>query len=540
MFKRLKKIKLTRPDIHRWDRRVQSVFQITWRVSLLILIVGLFSFLYKSTQDESYSIKAFHVPESFEDAGYNGLVVAQKLMDELEEVNVFINSSKAQQTDIHTDLQPDLNVQVMGIGLTLNSFTYHLRKILGKENRAISGELTDIDHQLKLTVRVSSEKPVTISKSYEDGEREAALVKLFHEGAKDIMGKMDPYRMAVYHYKKEEFETSMEYIMRVINERPEERHWAYLAWSSWLNLQGRTEESIEKLKQALAIEEDFSVALTNLGWRYFTQKDYVNALQTFKRINESNPSESSAWNGRALCHGILGETDDAEECYAMAVKKSPQSIAWYGNWAWFRYNTMKDTMGAVQIFEKARQNLPESPELYMSIGGTYTYRNDLDSAAIFAQKAYDMDPYNAMTLQAMTNIFYDQADYEKSEEFGLKYIKTLKSDRYRGFGERDYQLQRGYNRLAMCKYQFEQYDSALHYVNIAIDLIPTMDYPYSTLAETYAYMGNHEKFYEAIEKGMEHGFNFSGYLEEEPYNRYANDPRFLQMIKEDQEMAIKD
>ncbi|MEL6721131.1 MAG: hypothetical protein AAFP82_20690, partial [Bacteroidota bacterium] len=239
MFKRLKKIKLRKPDIHRWDRRVQSIFQITWRLSLLILVIGLFWFLYKSTQDESYSIQAFHVPESFEDAGYNGLVVAQKLMDELDAVNDFINSKKEQQTDIHTDLQPDLNVQVMGIGLTLNSFTYHLRKILGKENRAIGGELTDMDNKLTLTMRVSRYKAVKIESAYAIGERETILKKLFHEGAKDIMGKMDPYRMAVYHYRKQEYENSMQHIMRVIQERPEERHWGYLAWSNWLNDQNR-------------------------------------------------------------------------------------------------------------------------------------------------------------------------------------------------------------------------------------------------------------------------------------------------------------
>jgi len=540
MFKQLRKVKLKRPDIHRWDRRVQSVFQITWRVSLLVLILGLIYFLYKSTKDESYSIQAFHVPEKFEDSGYNGLVVAQKIMDELEEVNTFINSQKERETDIHTDLQPDLNVQVMGIGLTLNSFTYHLRKILGKKNRAISGELTDVDNKLKLTVRVSSNKPVTAEAIYVDGERETALIELFHEGAKDIMGKMDPYRMAVYHYKKEDYETSMQYIMRVLNERPKEKHWAYLAWSSWLNRQGRLDESIEKLNQALDIEEDFLLALTNLGWRYFTKKDYDNALKIFERINKTDSSIGSAWNGRALCHRILGETEKANQFYAMAVEQDPQSIWWYGNWADFRHRIMKDTTGAIQIFEKARKNHPESAELYLSIAGTYTYQNNMDSALIFVQRAYDIDPTNFMTLQQLMFAYYEQGEYLKSEKFSKKYIQTLEDKKYRELEERHYHLQRGYNHLAMNKYRLMDYDSALHYVNIAIDIIPIMGYPYSTLAETYAYMGEKEKFYDAVEKGIKRGFDFSEYAEEEPYNRYASEVRFQQLIKQDQEMAMKD
>lgn len=534
-----RKIQLRRPDLHRWDRRVQSVFQITWRISLLVLIIGLFSFLYKSTQDESYSIQAFHVPENFENAGYNGLVISQKMMDELENVNKFINSKKEQGTDIHTDLQPDLNVQVMGIGLTLNSFTYHLRKILGKENRIISGELTDIDGKLKLTVRVSSNEAVTAEETYTSGEREAALMKLLHEGAKDIMGKMDPYRMAVYYNKKEEYEPSMKYIMKVIKERPEERHWGYLAWSSWLQRQGRTDESIEKLHQALDIKEDFLMALTNLGWRYMGKKDYDNSINTFSRINHLDPSIGSAWYGRALCHQIIGETEEAEKYYAMSVEKDRKSIWWYGNWADFRYRIMKDTIGAVKIFEKARKHLSESAELYLSIAGAYTYQNNKDSALIFVQKAYDIDPSNFLTLQQFMFSYYEKEDFIKAEQFSKKCIQSLESSRYRDYEGRAYQLQRAYNHLAMSKYKMIQYDSALHYVNLAINIIPSSGYTYSTLAETYAYMGERERFYEAIEQGIKNHFDFSEYVDEEPYNRYSSEVRFQQLIKKDQEKIMR-
>jgi len=87
----------------------------------------------------------------------------------------------------------------------------------------------------------------------------------------------------------------------------------------------------------------------------------------------------------------------------------------------------------------------------------------------------------------------------------------------------------------MCEYRLEQYDSALVHVNLAIEVDPLNAIPYTTLAETYAYMGDHEKFYEALEMAVDRGYDFEVIKTEEPYDRYQHEERFLRLIRKNKE-----
>jgi len=96
-------------------------------------------------------------------------------------------------------------------------------------------------------------------------------------------------------------------------------------------------------------------------------------------------------------------------------------------------------------------------------------------------------------------------------------------------------LLQAYNILAMSEYGIEEYDSAFVHVQMAIDIDTTNAVPYTTLAETHAFVGNHEAFYEAVAKAVKYGFDFAPYLLEEPYVRYKDDKRFLRLVKTKEE-----
>lgn len=87
--------------------------------------------------------------------------------------------------------------------------------------------------------------------------------------------------------------------------------------------------------------------------------------------------------------------------------------------------------------------------------------------------------------------------------------------------------------MAMIKYSIQEYDSALYYVDFAIGVDPQVAYPYTTLAETYAFMEQHESFYQSVEKALERGFNLSPFLQEAPYNRYEKDARFQALLRKE-------
>ncbi len=55
--------------------------------------------------------------------------------------------------------------------------------------------------------------------------------------------------------------------------------------------------------------------------------------------------------------------------------------------------------------------------------------------------------------------------------------------------------------------------------------------PYTTLAETYGFMGKTELFYQALEKAIELGFNLEQLLKTEPYTHFLHQKRFQAIIQ---------
>lgn len=514
------------------------VFQIGWRILVFFLVVALALFLYRGMHNENFAVEAFHVPKEFSDAGLNGVVFANKLLDEVQAVENFIASVKERPTEVQSGIQPDLNFQVMGIGLTVNSITYFLKEIFGKERRSIGGELTDIDQELELTLRITGHPSEHFSVAYEDGEREEAVQHLMHEAAKVVIGLLDPYRLSVYHYKKDDMETALELIIDIIAKKPEETSWAYLAWGNILNKLDRPVEACQKFKKAIEHQPNFQLAYANWAWTELRNKNYEAAIPLFEKANKGKWKDGSYYNGIAMCYRNMKEYKKAETYFAKASASDPEHTLWWnGNWAGMKYFQMQDTVGAARLMKKTGDDMVEGPNKYLAYSAYYFYKNDQDSAHKMAEVALDIAPRNLIALNQVTNFYFNSEDDERCIEASRKRIEIFKSDRnVENWGN---QLLGAYNVLAMCEYRLEQYDSALVHVNLAIEVDPSNAVPYTTLAETYAYMGDHEQFYEALEKAVDRGFEFESIKEEEPYSFYQEEERFLKIIRKNKKEEEK-
>lgn len=510
------------------------LFHVAWRLGLFILVCGLLLFLYRGFRNQNYAIESFHVPKAFSEAGINGVVFANKLLDEVQAVDDFIASVKERPTDVQSGIQPDLNFQVMGIGLTINSITYFLQEILGKERRSIGGELIDIDQKLELTLRISGNKSKHFEIPYEKGKREEALNHLYHEAAKEVIGLVDPYRLSVYYYKKNEIEPALEIILNILAHKPEETAWAYLAWGNILNSQKKPEEACEKFSKAIEYKEDFQLAYANWAWTLLRSKNYEEAIPLFEKANAGYPKSGSYYNGLAMCYRFLEDYEKAITYYKKAGKADPEHIIWWhGNLAGVLYGDMQDTIGAMNVMKEAGDRLAEGPDKYLAYSAYYFYKKDLDSSQIMTAKALEVAPRHLIALKQVSNYYYRNKELKESIALNKRLIDVLKTELE--VENRESQLLQAYNVLAMSEYGIEEYDSAYAHVQMAIDIDTTNAVPYTTLAETHAFVGNHEAFYEAVAKATKYGFDFNPYLSEEPYVRYKEDPKFLRLIKPKEE-----
>lgn len=517
-----------------WEKIKNSgdvLFQAGWRFFVLLLFLGVALFLIKGLRNDAYAIKTFQVPDAFSKAGYSDGVIAKKLVDELNAIETFVSSAKAGPLDnVQSEIgKPDLNIEVMGVGLTLNTITYYLRDLLGRKNRSIGGELTDVDQKLSLTLRMTDHPPQTFSRNYQENERSQALSYVLHEAAKKILQNLDPYRIAVYYYRKKESSKCLEAIGEILETRPEEAKWAYLAWGNLLNQEDKPREAMEKFRQAIQLDSQFELAWTNLAWAEFELKNHEKAIAAFQKLTTLNPQKGSYWNSLAFCHRRSGQYEKADQAYAKAVKTEPDVIWWPRNWADFKLQ-QKDTAAFEALFSKIKNNPNLRGLDYYRVMASYAmYTGRPDSAAHYIQNALALDPDNMGILQQLTNLHYRHTkNFEQVKVYARRLIDLAEEQseiRPRHF------RQNYYNYMARADYSLEEFDSALIHVQKAIDLDTLSSAPYTTLAETYAFMGEYEAFYQSIEIALDKGFkNLDQHLHEEPYRRFAKEERFLKLL----------
>lgn len=511
-----------RTGIEDW---VSSIFTVLSRLFIAFLVMAVFVMVYKGLSNDAYLIQAFQVPGDFEDKGYNGVVLSRKVQDRVINLKKNIASSKEDKFDFEAELEPDLEVGVMGFGLSLNTVTYHLKSLLGRKNKVITGELTDLNNKMELTIRMSGYPTEHHTKTYEKNANDA-LDYLLEEAAKTILKNTDPYRLAVYHYHKKETEKALQIITGLL-EKGKETEWAYLAWGNLLNRQGRTEEAIEKWKKALQVAPDFDNPVSGLAWANFTKKDYAEAIMYFEKILEKDPKGYNGWIGLAQCYRQMENKEKAIEAYDQCINVMPDKIWGYVGKAEYLFWTLKDTAGATFLYQKAAEVTPDGIEKYIALAAAYQSMNEEDKMMEYVDRVLEIDANNSMGNMSKINALSNQKKYEEALTY-LPKIRLIPED---ARGDLLYHKQSSLNSLAMVCYYIKDYEQMLSLAKEAIAVNVNNSLPYTSLAEANSMLGKDEGFYEAIEKAFARGFPPKVLLGDEPYQRFLNKKRFKDLVE---------
>lgn len=511
-----------RTNLEGW---VSSIFTILSRLFIAFLVVAVFIMIFKGLNNDAYLIQAFQVPGDFENKGYNGVVLSRKVQDRVVKIKKNIASSKEDEFAFEAELEPDLEVGVMGFGLSLNTVTYHLKSLLGRKNKIITGELTDLNNKMELTIRMSGYPTEHHVKTYEKNANEA-LDYLLEEAAKTILKNTDPYRLAVYHYHRKEYEKSLQTITGLL-EKGKDTEWAYLAWGNLLNRQGRSKEAIEKWDKAIAIAPNFINPLSGLGWAYFTNKDYGEATMYFEKLIDKDPKSYNGWIGLAQCYRQLENKEKAVAAYDQCINIMPDKIWGYINKADYLMWTLKDTAGATFLYQKAAEVTPDGIEKYISLAAAYQSMNEDEKMMEYVDRILEIDANNAMGVMTKINALGKQKKYAES----LTYLPKVRAISENSRGDLLYQKQSSLNSLAMNCYYMKDYQQMFSLAKEATELNVNNPLPYTTLAEANSMMGKDDAFYSAIEQAFIRGFPPKVLLEDEPYQRFLNKKRFKNLVQ---------
>lgn len=490
---------------------------------LIILVIVIIKGILKT---EELVIQPIHAPKQFVEAGYQGNIIAQRLHEEI--VSLYQNATTVREdsTAINVDQSKDINMNVMGLGVSASNIIYHLRDLLGVQTNYISGHLTDMNDMLSLKLSVSSpSSDRTIRLPYTENQKLEVFDSLLLEGAKFITEIQNPYRLAVYYHQTSQIEKCLGVIRKLVKS-PEEKKWAYNLWANIIKQQNGYEESLEFYEMALKEDPNFKLALGNMGRTYMQMDSIDQAITTLEKVNSDSSNEWNIVNLLAVLYRRSGDTEQARKYYNINIKNNPKNMYSYSNYADFLMD-QQEVDELPKLFNKAKEQNFEGDDLYLIQSGYYAMLEKLDSSEIFINKALLYNPENIEALAQKANIIHER-------DGGIAAIPAMK--KVLALFDKKNITNDGIisvlNSLSIAEYEAGILDSADYHINRAIRLAPNYGILYTTLAEVFYLKGNKEKFYENIITAFEKGTVFrEKWWDQIPYDQLKNDERLLEIIK---------
>lgn len=510
----------------RLEAVLSTFVSLLFRLGALALIAGIVVMLWKISRYEGYTIESFLVCQPLTQKGFDGIVVARKLQDEYQAVKKIAASIKEDSVKMSGgEEDPELNVAVLGVGLSLKSIGYHLRDLLGRQNNLIRGEITIADSTLALTLRMTDFEPKTFQEDLAGGERRA-ISRLLRMAAEEILGKTDPYRLAIYYDRNLEFEKGLAIARQMLRDRPAEQHWALLAWGAILEDQGNPEIAAVKFRESIRIKPDFALPYMRLANCLQALNQVEEAIPLIEKAIELNPEEIWYINAYASALNRMKRFEEAdramERCLADIRDPSAKAV-FLLNWAEVKANSGNPEAAKSLVAEAIELSDPNGLENAVSRLFLGLLSNDAGAIEKAAKEALAIDPNNGMARQAIMRAHFIQQDYSKVIDLARQIHPNPQNKGH---------LQQMFNLAAMAFNFSAQYDSALVYIQKSIAENPNTGAPYSTLGETYAFLGDRPRFFEYLEIAFKKGMSPSAIgPEDEPYTRFRHDPEYLALIR---------
>lgn len=483
-------------QLERWATALDRLATIALKLGTLFLITVALVLVSRIFQGQGYVIEAFSVPAHLEESGYKGEVVARKVQDEVQALKELASSIKEDSLQLAGNQQPDLNVAVMGIGVSLRSVTYHLREMFGRANHLIQGEVTKLDEEYTLTLRMTGYPPHTASVMVENGREKAALDSLLRRGAELIVTNTDPYRLAVVKYRQKKYEEALELVRIMLRNRPQETHWAYIAWGSILEEQGKYELALEKFEQAGRASPDFPLALVRQAGALNRLGRQEEGLEAMRRAVTLNPDNLDRWRGFAWALHSAGRYEQADSAFEQMAIRAPDDPDVWSTWA-----DSKVSRGAMdealEIVDRAEKMAGENPKGYMTRALAALARADTLQALRHANAAFEMDPSTPWIGAAIMRGNYYTGNYEEV-------IRTFQKAKPYLAGSENYQ--NALNLTAMAHNMLGEHTLAMDKARAAVALDTLQGLPYTTLAETFAFTGQVDSFYYYLEVAFRKGY----------------------------------
>lgn len=479
---------------------LEGLVSIVLKLGTLLLVILFLVFFLRLFKDQGYFIQAFSVPKQLEEQGYNGQVMAIRVQEKLEELKEQAGSVKEDSLQLKSN-QQDIDLSVLGVGLSLRTLAFQIREALGRENKTLHGEITKIDNRYEAQIRMTGYPKITSVRFADPGKEVEALDLLFKDLAEGILYHTDPYRLALVLRQENRYDEAIQTIRRLLQTNPAEAHWAYLGWGAMLRELDDLDGAIEKYKKAVELKPDFTLPHINLAYIYQEQDSVELAISALRRSVALDPRNIARQNNLAWMlytyHGLT-KVDSLYTALMEHERNNPEAQSMAAiTWAEMVFQE-GDFETATKILDDYYSMPGENVFSYLIKGVTAFAEQDTTRALNFFKEAFDLDPGSEVAINS--NIGF--AGMLNKDDHVISIYRKAHWEKVKR-----YQRMSSLNQVAMIFNYQEEHDSAMALINKVIAIDTMVGYPYTTLAETYFFKGQPDSCYYYLDKGLALGFN---------------------------------
>lgn len=288
--------------------KIKHFYYATAKFIFAALVIALFIKATLELFRYELMIKPFAVPGQIAQQGYSDQVVAHRLLDAIQAIRKEIRSTSqvwvgAAALKLADTTLEEQEIEVPGIGLSLNNFIFQIRNLFGfKWQNVVSGDVILDDKQVRIDVRMDNRPAFSIYSQTDMAAMEQAIKK----AARYVLELLEPLTVGL-NYCTNHKETALKTLIGTLQQ---------------------DEPSSEGRKVALILE---GCALKNQGHYQAALESYESAIAQFRHLGEKGEKMSvtlSMMGDIFLAQGDQLSGEAAAEQYAAAIAKYQAGMAY--------------------------------------------------------------------------------------------------------------------------------------------------------------------------------------------------------------------
>lgn len=151
------------------------------------------------------------------------------------------------------------------------------------------------------------------------------------------------------------------------------------------------EQGLRELTIATEIYPQYADAYNQLGKVYSLKNDIANSSKNYEKAVSINPQNALYLSNYGTIFFNAGKYEEARKRFLEAIKWNPNFSDAYMNLG-CTYGQLKNFDAAIAAFQKAVSTDPQNASAYYFMGLTYQFKGDEQSAQLYMNKAYAINP----------------------------------------------------------------------------------------------------------------------------------------------------